>query len=90
MECMECGEQQDQETIDEAIVEGTANEMFVCLGCLCDVCGRADKYAKTSDYGECQSCEGDRESSQEDSSDPGPLLSLAEQHLAAWLQEEGR
>lgn len=33
MECNRCSEQQSQETIDDALVAGTANELFVCLRC---------------------------------------------------------
>ncbi len=33
MECNRCGEKQSQETFEDALVEGTANELFVCLKC---------------------------------------------------------
>ncbi len=63
MECNRCSEQQDQETTDDAIVGGYANELFVCLKCQDEVedsiCVNGTEWCELDGH-LCADCAADR------------------------------
>jgi DNA-directed RNA polymerase subunit RPC12/RpoP len=60
MECNRCGEQQSWETLQDALVEGRANELFVCLKCedepRCVVCDETTDLRQADNYLACRGC----------------------------------